>query len=75
MFRRKNQFDRRMTKMGKRVSKIPSADLPEWADMAINDAGRALTNWRRRGDPFELDEALLGAEALATILTAIRSRT
>ena len=74
MFWRKTTFDRKVTKIGKRVSKIPTVDLPEWADMAINDTGRALTNWRRRGDPGELDEALLGAEALAAILTAIRER-
>jgi hypothetical protein len=74
MFGRKKPFDRKLSKIGQRVSKIPSADLPEWADMAINDAGRALTNWRRRGDPAELEEALLGAEALATILTAIKER-
>lgn len=74
MFGRKPKFDRRLSKIGKRVGKIPAADLPQWADMAINDAGRALTQWRRRGDAADLDEAVLGAEALATILGAIRDR-
>lgn len=75
IFKRKSKFDRKQSKIGARVSKIPTADLPMWADQAINDTGRSLTAWRRRGDRSDLEEAILGAEALATILMEVRDRT
>lgn len=74
-FRSRVTFERRSGKIAARVAKIPTSDLPVWADQAINDAGRSLTAWRRRGERADLEEAILGAEALAEILRAIRERT
>lgn len=75
MFKRKTKFERKLSKVGSRVAKIPVGDLPMWADQAINDTGRSLTAFLRRGDRADLEEAILGSEALATILTSIRDRT
>jgi len=74
MFKRKPTYEKKLSQIESRISRIPQEELPIWADQAINDAGRALTAWRRRGDQAELEEAILGAEALAAILKNIRSR-
>jgi hypothetical protein len=75
MFKRRATFERKASKIAARVAKIPTSELPIWADQAINDTGRSLTAWRRRGDRVDLEEAILGAEALSEILRSVRDRT
>ncbi len=75
IFKRRVTFERKSSKIAARVAKIATSDLPVWADQAINDTGRSLTAWRRRGERADLEEAILGAEALAEILRSIRDRT
>jgi hypothetical protein len=75
MFRRKPTYKRELSKIGARVARIPVSDLPMWAEQSLSDTGRSFTSWLRRGDPVNLEEAILGAEALAEILRSVRDRT
>jgi len=62
-------------KVAKRVARIPTLELERWADGAIYDVGRCLSNYQKSREQVYLDEALLGAEALHAVLDALHKRT
>ena len=62
------------TKIAKRLSRLPEADLIAWGDQAIYTTGRYLTAYQRERLPEYLDEARTGAEALLAVVDEIRRR-
>jgi hypothetical protein len=62
------------SKIAKRLSRLPEADLVAWADQAIYSTGRYLTAYQRERLPEYLEEARSGAEALLEVVDEIRRR-
>jgi len=62
------------SKIAKRLSRLPEADLVAWGDQAIYSTGRYLTAYQRERRPEYLDEARNGAEALMAVVEEIRRR-
>lgn len=58
-----------------RIDRIPTHDLPMWADNCIYAIGRNLSDYAKDPSRLEmLDEAVEGSRALAQVLEAMRSR-
>ena len=55
-------------KLANRVSRIPTGDLEAWADQALFDIGRCLTQYAKHREAIHLEEALVGAEALHAVV-------
>lgn len=73
MFKRKEERER--TKLEIRVSKLPTADLVQWAEQALYGIGRSLSTYQRSTENEEfLDEAVMGAEALHVVLKEVAAR-
>lgn len=62
------------SKIAKRLSRLPEADLVAWGDQAIYATGRYLTAYQRERLPEYLDEARSGAEVLLAVVEEIRRR-
>lgn len=58
----------------KRVQKLPSSDLVDWADQAIYSTGRSLTAYLRERSPDSLHDAHVGAEVILAIVEEIQRR-
>jgi hypothetical protein len=58
----------------RRAAKIPTADLPSWAETCISETGRFLTKFEREGDLAALDEALYAAEGAVAVLNEVKRR-
>lgn len=61
-------------KVAKRVSRIPTGELEAWADQALTEVGRCLTNYTKSMDKIYLDEALKGAEAIHAVINELHTR-
>lgn len=75
MFKKKHADGRTMTKVEKRVSMLPTAELITWSDQVLYSVGRSISSWQRGQDKFSLDEAKLGTEVLTAIVNALEERT
>lgn len=73
-FSRKNIHPVFSDKLVNRIEKIPTADLPMWADQVLTELGRALSAYEKTGDENVLRELLLGAESLHAIVDALHTR-
>ena len=62
-------------RVANRVSKIPTAELEMWAEQALFDFGRCLTQYGKHRDQVFLNEALVGAEALHAVVNELHTRT
>jgi hypothetical protein len=62
------------TKLEKRVAKIGTTDLVLWAETSLYSIGKNITHWAKESEPFLLEEAHLGAEALLAITTELKRR-
>jgi hypothetical protein len=63
------------SKIEKRVASIATPDLVSWAENALFVIGKELTGWMKSKSPTQLDEALLGAEALLAIAKELKKRS
>jgi hypothetical protein len=72
--RRKGEAPR--TAAERRAARIATADLPLWAEQALNGLGRALRD-AQRGDPppDAYHEVELGAEALLAVAREMSRRS
>jgi hypothetical protein len=61
-------------KISKRVSKIPIAELEQYADQSLYDIGRNLSAYGRGKNKEYLEEALLASEVLHAIVDEIYKR-
>jgi hypothetical protein len=73
MFKKKNP-ERERTKVEKRVDSLPTSELLPWTENALYTIGRNLSSWQKTQDPYTLEEARVGAEALYVILEALKKR-
>ena len=55
-------------KLAKRVTKIPSDQLLSWADQAMFEISRCISEYEKNRDEIYLIEALNGAEALHAVI-------
>lgn len=61
-------------KAKKRVSRLPTADLLSWADVAGAGVARALSDYQRAGDPDSLEDAHEGLLSMLGVVEAMRER-
>jgi len=62
------------TKIQKRISRLPSAELVTWAENALFVIGKEITGWQRSGNKEMLMDSELGAEALLEIVKELKRR-
>jgi hypothetical protein len=62
------------TKIQKRISRLPSAELVTWAENALFVIGKEITGWQRSGNKELLMDSELGAEALLEIVKELKRR-
>jgi hypothetical protein len=74
MFKKKSKLKKELTKVQKRVSMLPTAELLTWTDQIMFSVGRNLSAWQKSQNPYSLEEARVGAEALHAILDALNER-
>jgi hypothetical protein len=73
MFKKKNP-ERERTKIEKRVDSLSTSELLPWTENALYTIGRNLSYWQKTQDPYTLEEARVGAEALYVILETLKKR-
>jgi len=73
LFRRRDE--REQTRLERRVAKISTPDLAQWADQTLYTLGRELSQWQKHRDVLHLEEAETCAEALLAVVREIKSRT
>ena len=71
----KRNVEREITKAERRVARMSTQELPGWAESALVDTGRSLGAWRNHGEAVNLEDAIVGAEALSAILRELQRRT
>lgn len=71
---KKNNPERERTKIEKMVDSLPSSELLPWTENALYTIGRNLASWQKTQDPYTLEEARIGAEALHVILETLTKR-
>ncbi len=62
------------TRLRKRIQKLPSADLFEWADQVITDAWRMTEAFRKTAEQPSLDEARKNWKTCGMILDELQER-
>jgi len=75
MFKKKTNPEREKTKIEKRVESLPTSELLPWTENALYTIGRNLSSWQKSQDPYTLEEARIGAEALHVILETLKKRS
>lgn len=74
MFRRSRE-ERAKSKVEKRAASLPTSELVGWSESSVYSVSRNLSVWQRNQDPFYLEEAKIGAEALTAIINTLYERT
>jgi hypothetical protein len=74
-FKKNKDSSQPQTKLEKRVASIATPELVAWSENALFVVGKELTGWMRGREQVRLDEALLGAEALLTIVKELKKRS
>lgn len=62
-------------KVAKRVSKIPTPDLTNWIEQAMSETNRALVNYQKGNDVINLEDLVLGAEAINALASELYKRS
>lgn len=62
-------------KVAKRVAKIPTADLTMWLEQAISETNRALSSYQKSNDSLNLEDLVLGAEAIHALASELHKRS
>jgi len=62
-------------KLVKRVAKIPTADLIMWVEQALSETGRTCTSYIKSPNPSDINDMIIGAEAIHYLVTELRRRT
>jgi len=61
-------------KLVKRVAKIPTADLIMWVEQALSETGRLCTSYIKSPNPSDINDMIIGAEAVHYLVTELRRR-
>lgn len=72
MFRKNPEKEK--TKLEKRVAAMATADLLAWSEQAMFGIGKSLSSYQRNHVEADLDEALMGAEALHVVVKELKAR-
>lgn len=75
IFQKKKDGSQPQSKVEKRVASIATPDLVTWAENALFVIGREVTSWMKTKEPFHLEEAELGAEALTAVVKELKKRS
>jgi len=76
LFRKKEVWVKPFSeKVSKRVAKIPTMELEQWAEQSIYEIGRCMSAYAKQRESVFLEEALLGAEALHAVVNELKTRT
>jgi hypothetical protein len=59
----------------KRVAKIPTADLLLWIEQAMSETNRSCTSYIKASSPADLDDMMVGAEAIHYLVAELHRRT
>ena len=74
--KRKKIWDKPFSeKVAKRVSRIPTGELAQWAEQALYETNRVLDTYLRTYDDAFLEEALIGAEAVHAVINEYYNRS
>lgn len=63
-----------LDQLTRRLSIIPSADMPLWVDNVLTQTGRSIRRYLRDADPADLEEAKMGAESLRALIEEMEKR-
>lgn len=74
MLRREKTPDALRAKAAKRLARLATPDVMNWADQAGTGVAKALDDYRRIGDRQSLLEAQEGVAALAGVLDVLLAR-
>ena len=73
---KKDEWDKPFPeKIAKRASRIPTSELEMWIDQSIYEVGRCLSGYTKSREPFYLEEARTGAEALHAVVEELYKRS
>lgn len=61
--------------LARRLSVVPTPDLPLWVDNTISHLGKAVQAYLREGDGAQLEEAKIAANSLVSLLDELERRT
>lgn len=73
-FKKKNWVKPFPEKVARRVSRIPTGELEQWAEQALTEIGKCLSMYAKSRDSIYLDEAVRGAEALHAVIEELHGR-
>lgn len=62
------------SKVAKRLDRLPTGDVLDWADSVGSGLAKALNDYRRQGAPESLLEARRGAHSLLGVLDVLDRR-
>lgn len=62
-------------KLANRVAKIATADLLMWIDQAMSETNRCISSYQRSSELNDLDDMLVGAEAINALVSELHRRT
>ncbi len=74
-FRRKKWDNPFSEKIAKRVSRISTYDLTNWADQSLYELGRLLSIYERTQTKEAMQELVVGAEAFHAVIEELNKRT
>lgn len=72
---RKSKAEREKTKLEKRVESLPTSELIGWSETTLYSISRNLSSWQREKNPFYLQEAKFGVEALLAVVATLSERS
>lgn len=73
-FKKKNWMKPFPEKVARRVSRIPTGELEQWAEQALTEIGKCLSMYSKSRDTIYLDEAVKGAEAMHAVIEELHGR-
>ena len=62
-------------KLVNRVAKIPTADLMMWVEQALSETSRSCTFYIKSPNTSDLDDMVVGAEAIHYLIEELKRRT
>jgi hypothetical protein len=62
-------------KLTQRINKIATPDLMLWVEQALNETNRTVQAYAKSSSPENLNDMLLGAEAIHALVAELSKRT
>jgi len=72
--RRPSQDPERPEDAARRAARIPTPDLPSWAEQCIFEIGKNLQHYGRTNEDLALDNAEYAAQGLLAIIAEMKRR-